>query len=138
MADSVKVSTIRVDMEFERNTPKLNLTLYVPILILLALFLGSILIPSKFLISSNLSHPFKHDFRCALFFPSFLCENKLNTTERGAAEVMFERVTEIENFALNRSYFYLSCIRGKARLPNHTSTIIIHLLRRVPRHVTTI
>jgi len=38
-------------MEFERNTPKLNLTLYVPILILLALFLGSILIPSKLLFS---------------------------------------------------------------------------------------
>ena len=47
LADNVEVSTIRVDMEFERNTPKLNLTLYVPILILLALFLGSILIPSK-------------------------------------------------------------------------------------------
>jgi len=45
LADNVQVSTIRVDMEFERNTPKLNLTLYVPILILLALFLGSILIP---------------------------------------------------------------------------------------------
>merc|ERR1712176_408264 len=36
---------IVVNMIFERNTPKLNLTLYVPILILLALFLGSILIP---------------------------------------------------------------------------------------------
>ena len=48
LADSVGVSTIRVDLTFERNTPKLNLTLYVPIFILLALFLGSILIPSKF------------------------------------------------------------------------------------------
>ena len=48
LADSVEVSTIVVNMIFERNTPKLNLTLYVPILILLALFLGSILIPSKF------------------------------------------------------------------------------------------
>ena len=47
LADSVEVSTIVVNMIFERNTPKLNLTLYVPILILLALFLGSILIPSK-------------------------------------------------------------------------------------------
>ena len=127
-------------MEFERNTPKLNLTLYVPILILLFLFLGSILIPSKFLflfqvISLTLSNMIS---AVPSFFPSFHCENKLNTTERGAAEVIFERVTEIENFALNRSYFYLSCIRGKARLPNHTSTIIIHLLRRVPRHVTTI
>ena len=42
-------------MEFERNTPKLNLTLYVPILILLALFLGSILIPSK-LFDQNLGN----------------------------------------------------------------------------------
>ena len=49
LADNVKVSTIVVNMIFERNTPKLNLTLYVPILILLALFLGSILIPSKLL-----------------------------------------------------------------------------------------
>ena len=46
-------------------------------------------------VSYNLCNPFKHDFRYALFSPSFLCENKLNTTERGAAEVMFERVTEI-------------------------------------------
>ena len=28
-------------------------------------------------------------------FPSFLCDNKLNTTERGAADVMFKRGTEI-------------------------------------------
>ena len=48
LADSIGVSTIRVDLVFERNTPKLSLTLYVPIFILLALFLGSILIPSKF------------------------------------------------------------------------------------------
>ena len=47
LADNITFSTIRVDMAFERNTPKLNLTLYVPILILLALFMGSILIPSK-------------------------------------------------------------------------------------------
>ena len=44
---------------------------------------------------NNLCYPFKYDLRCALFFPSFLCEIKLNTTERGAAEVIFERVTEI-------------------------------------------
>ena len=55
LAGDVQVSTIRVDMEFERNTPKLNLTLYVPILILLALFLGSILIPSK-LFDQNLGN----------------------------------------------------------------------------------
>ena len=36
LADSVGVSTIRVDLMFERNTPKLNLTLYVPIFILLS------------------------------------------------------------------------------------------------------
>ena len=53
LADSVEVSTIVVNMIFERNTPKLNLTLYVPILILLALFLGSILIPSKFFYYKN-------------------------------------------------------------------------------------
>ena len=53
LADSVEVSTIVVNMIFERNTPKLNLTLYVPILILLALFLGSILIPSKLLHYEN-------------------------------------------------------------------------------------
>ena len=46
-------------------------------------------------ISSNPCNSFKHDLRCALFRPPFLCENKLNTTERGAAEVMFEKVTEI-------------------------------------------
>ena len=28
-------------------------------------------------------------------FPSFLCDNKLNTTERGAADVMFKKGTEI-------------------------------------------
>ena len=31
-------------------------------------------------ISSNPCNPFKHVLRCALFSPSFLCENKLNTT----------------------------------------------------------
>ena len=37
--------------------------------------------------------------------PSFLCENKPNTTERGAAEVMFEGVTEITwNFEVLWAY----------------------------------
>ena len=43
----------------------------------------------------NLCIPFNPELRCALFFTSFHFENKLNTTERGAAEDMFERVTEI-------------------------------------------
>ena len=43
----MQVSTVKIEFEFERNTPKINLTLYVPIMILLVLFLGSILIPSK-------------------------------------------------------------------------------------------
>ena len=43
----------------------------------------------------NLCNPFKYDLRCALFLPSFLCENELNTTERGAVEVIIERATEI-------------------------------------------
>ena len=32
----------------------------------------------------NLCKPVNPDLRCALFFPSFLFENKLNTTEREA------------------------------------------------------
>ena len=40
----------------------------------------------------NLCNPFKYDLRCALSFP---LENKVNTTEKGAAEVIFERVSEI-------------------------------------------
>ena len=43
----------------------------------------------------NLCNPFNPDLHCAIFFPSFLFENKLNTTERGTAEVRIERVTEI-------------------------------------------
>ena len=37
---------------------------------------------------SNMTH-------AAPSFPSFLCDNKLNTAERGAADVMFKRGTEI-------------------------------------------
>ena len=43
----------------------------------------------------NLCYPFNPDLRCGLFFPAFLFENKLNITERGAAEVKIERVTEV-------------------------------------------
>ena len=56
---------------------------------------------------SNMSDTFEDDLRCDIYSPYFLCENKLNTTEGGAAEVMFERVTEItlsDNF---RSAYYI-------------------------------
>ena len=68
LADNVKVSTIVVNMIFERNTPKLNLTLYVPILILLALFLGSLLIPSKLLQKALIICRFFERFQT---FPNF-------------------------------------------------------------------
>ena len=51
--------------------------------------------PKRLLIFYNLCNPLNTDLRCALFIPSFLFENKLNTTEKGAAEVRIERVTEI-------------------------------------------
>ena len=44
---------------------------------------------------SNICNPVNPDLRCALLSPSFLFENKLNTTEGGAAEVRIERITEI-------------------------------------------
>ena len=42
-----EVSALKIEFVIVRNTPKLNLTLYVPIFILMVLFLGSILVPSK-------------------------------------------------------------------------------------------
>ena len=45
--------------------------------------------------SCYLREPFNPDLHCALFSPSFFFENKLNTTERGAAEVKIERFTGI-------------------------------------------
>jgi len=49
---------------------------------------------TKYVADGNLRTPFKYDMLRPLF-PSFLCDNKLNTTERGAADVIFERGTEI-------------------------------------------
>merc|ERR1712113_133083 len=40
-----EVSALKIEFIIVRNTPKLNLTLYVPIFILMVLFLGSILVP---------------------------------------------------------------------------------------------
>ena len=62
----------------------------------------------QFTLNCNQCNLFKNDLRRALF--SF--ENKVNTTERGARELMFERVTEItkpyqcnEFLVLNRFFF---------------------------------
>jgi len=43
--------------------------------------------------------------------PSFPFENKVNTTERGEAEVMFERVTEIIAHALKMSQVDHLCFK---------------------------
>ena len=48
-----EVSALKIEFVIVRNTPKLNLTLYVPIFILMVLFLGSILVPSKSLFIRN-------------------------------------------------------------------------------------
>jgi len=47
---------------------------------------------TKYVADGNLRTPFKYDMLRPLF-PSFLCDNKLNTTERGTADVIFERGT---------------------------------------------
>ena len=52
-----EVSALKIEFVIVRNTPKLNLTLYVPIFILMVLFLGSILVPSKLWICSSKFSP---------------------------------------------------------------------------------
>ena len=52
----------------------------------------------------NLCNPINLDLCCALFFPFFLIENKLNSTERGAVENRIERITEITRWIFHSNF----------------------------------
>ena len=78
-----EVSALKIEFVIVRNTPKLNLTLYVPIFILMVLFLGSILVPSKSEHNLLRNDPFWKLWVWAALLGSDFCGNNLGWKNTG-------------------------------------------------------